>query len=98
MNKQRITINIAKREYPLTVNSSTQEEGIRMAVKKINAMVAKYEENYGIQDKQDALAMCALELASKIELNQFETNALDKETEQKLSALNQILSEALMRS
>ncbi|MDO4727595.1 MAG: cell division protein ZapA [Bacteroidota bacterium] len=98
MSKQRITINIAKREYPLTIDSTTQEEAIRLAVKSINSMVAKYEENYGIQDKQDALAMCALELASKIELTKLETEIIAHQTKQKLSKLNNILSEVLNRS
>lgn len=33
-------------------------------------MVKKYEEGYAVRDKQDLLAMCALQLASRLEKSQ----------------------------
>ena len=64
--KLKIKISIADRVYPLTVNPS-QEEGLRSASKKIDAMIKQYEENYAVRDKQDVLAMCALQFASQVE-------------------------------
>ena len=65
-DKQKIKITIADRVYPLTVLPS-QEEGLRKASKKIEDMIKQFEENYAVQDKQDVLAMCALQFASKLE-------------------------------
>jgi len=62
-DKLKIKISIADRVYPLTVDSS-QEEGLRSASKKIDAMIKQFEENYAVRDKQDVLAMCALQFAS----------------------------------
>ncbi|WP_177761043.1 cell division protein ZapA [Flavobacterium sp. I3-2] len=61
--KLKIKISIADRVYPLTVESNL-EEGLRSASKKIENMIKLYEENYAVRDKQDVLAMCALQFAS----------------------------------
>nr|WP_297308724.1 cell division protein ZapA [uncultured Flavobacterium sp.] len=61
--KLKIKISIADRVYPLTVEPSL-EEGLRSASKKIDSMIKQYEENYAVRDKQDVLAMCALQFAS----------------------------------
>ena len=45
----------------------SSEEYIRDAVKKIESRLKFYEENYAIKDKQDMLAMCLIEYASKFE-------------------------------
>lgn len=62
--KLRIKVTIGDRVYPLTINSEKEEEGVRKAVKKINALIKQFEENYEVRDKQDVLAMCALQFAS----------------------------------
>ena len=43
------------------------EETIRKAVSKIEERLKFYEKNYAINDKQDILAMCLIEYASKFE-------------------------------
>ena len=75
--KLRIKISIADRVYPLTVEP-TQEEGLRSASKKIDAMIKQFEESYAVRDKQDVLAMCALQFASQVEQKQID-NAIDGE-------------------
>ena len=62
-NKLKIKVSVANRVYPLTINPS-QEEGLRIAAQQINGLIKKFEQNYSVQDKQDALAMCALQIAS----------------------------------
>ena len=59
--KQKIKLNIGNRIYPLNVNTE-QEEVLRKAAKEINDMITKYEKSYAVKDKQDSLAMCALEI------------------------------------
>lgn len=71
--KLKIKISIADRVYPLTIEH-TQEEGLRIASKKIDEMIAQFEKNYAVRDKQDVLAMCALQLAAQNEQKQIDTS------------------------
>jgi cell division protein ZapA len=92
--KLKIKLSIADRVYPLTVDPS-QEEGLRSASKKIDAMIKQFEENYAVRDKQDVLAMCALQFASQVEQKQGD-NAIDgKETLERLQKINDLLFEYL---
>jgi len=94
--KLKIKLSIADRVYPLTVNMS-QEEGLRSAARKIEQMIKQFEESYAVRDKQDVLAMCALQFASQLEQKQLD-NAIDgTETIQRLSAMNEMLAEYLNR-
>lgn len=72
--KLKIKISIADRVYPLNVDPA-QEEGLRSASKKIDAMIRQFEENYAVRDKQDVLAMCALQFASMTEQKQIDKSA-----------------------
>ena len=89
---QKIKLTIANRIYPLNVPTE-QEEGLRAASKKIEIMIKHYEENYAVKDKQDVLAMCALQLATQNEQeNMFEkknSNLIEKRIEK----LNHSISE-----
>ena len=66
MDKLKIKVSIAGRVYPLTIKRE-EEENIRKAAAKIEAIVKQFESNYAVKDKQDLLAMCALQLSTKIE-------------------------------
>ncbi|MFN4027827.1 MULTISPECIES: cell division protein ZapA [Flavobacterium] len=93
-NKLKIKLSIADRVYPLTVDPS-QEEGLRSASKKIEAMIKQFEENYAVRDKQDVLAMCALQFASQVEQKQVD-NAIDgKLTQERLQKINDLLLDYL---
>ncbi|HQW69973.1 MAG TPA: cell division protein ZapA [Flavobacterium sp.] len=92
--KLKIKISIADRVYPLTVETS-QEEGLRSASKKIDTMIKQFEENYAVRDKQDVLAMCALQFASQVEQKQLD-NAIDgTETLERLKKINDLLFDYL---
>ncbi|AIG29944.1 cell division protein ZapA [Flavobacterium psychrophilum] len=92
--KLKIKISIADRIYPLTVDVS-QEEGLRSASKKIDAMMKQFEQNYEVRDKQDVLAMCALQFASQVEQKQIDKSATEQNTILKLSKLNELLGKYL---
>ena len=62
--KQKIKLNIGNRVYPLSVDTN-QEEILRKAAKQINQMINDYESKYAVRDKQDSLAMCALQILSQ---------------------------------
>ncbi|WP_395043777.1 cell division protein ZapA [Flavobacterium sp.] len=92
--KLKIKLSIADRVYPLTVDMS-QEEGLRSASKKIDSMIKQFEESYAVRDKQDVLAMCALQFASQVEQKKVD-NAIDgSESIERLTKLNTILDEYL---
>ena len=65
-DKLKIKFSIADRVYPLTIDPS-QEEGLRKAAKNIEAMIKQFEQSYSVRDKQDVLAMCALQFAAQVE-------------------------------
>ena len=92
--KLRIKLSIADRVYPLTVDIQ-QEEGLRSAARKIEAMIKQFEENYAVGDKQDVLAMCALQFASQLEQKQLDTVAIDHESVDRLNRINELLAEHL---
>lgn len=92
--KLKIKLSIANRVYPLTIDPS-QEEGLRKAAKKIEAMIKQFEQSYSVQDKQDVLAMCALQFASQIEQRSIDKKTENEEVEDKLKALDTLLLQHL---
>ncbi|MFV8282817.1 cell division protein ZapA [Christiangramia marina] len=93
-DKLKIKISIADRVYPLTIQPS-QEEGLRKAAKKIEAMIKQFEQNYAVRDKQDVLAMCALQFAAQTEQKNIDKSSEMIEAEDKLKELNDLLQEHL---
>jgi len=89
--KLKIKVTIGDRVYPLTINSDGEEEGVRKAVKKINDLIKRFEENYEVRDKQDVLAMCALQFASLQEVKSIYNSQDTEEIEHKLNEMNNIL-------
>ncbi|KOY52732.1 cell division protein ZapA [Polaribacter dokdonensis] len=91
MSKLKINIVIAGRTYPLSVNNTKEEEGMRKAANAINKLIAMYEQNYAVSDKQDVLAMSALQFASKLEILSLNKNDTNKEEMQKLNELTNLV-------
>ncbi|MDC1262254.1 cell division protein ZapA [Polaribacter sp.] len=92
MGKLKINVVISGRTYPLSVNNTQEEEGMRKAAIAINTLIKNYEQNYAVSDKQDVLAMCALQFASKLEISQLEESATDAEVLDKIKALTQLVN------
>jgi cell division protein ZapA len=90
----KIKLSIADRIYPLTINPS-QEEGLRLATNKIDEMIKRFEKSYAVRDKQDVLAMCALQFAAQVEQKGIDKESDTEQVEEKLNALNQLLQEHL---
>jgi cell division protein ZapA (FtsZ GTPase activity inhibitor) len=87
VDKLKINIVIAGRSYPLSVNNTKEEEGMRKAANAINKLISMYEQNYAVSDKQDVLAMCALQFASKLEISSLDKTSDITETVNKLKEL-----------
>lgn len=95
-DKLKIKISIADRVYPLTVNPE-QEEGLRIASKKIDAMIKQFEESYAVRDKQDVLAMCALQFAAQSEQKEISRSVDFDEALERLAKLDENLGEILSK-
>jgi cell division protein ZapA len=93
-DKLKIKISIADRVYPLTVEMS-QEEGLRSASKKIDGMIKQFEANYAVRDKQDVLAMCALQFASQLEQKSVDHVIDGSESIKRLTKINDLLDQYL---
>ena len=92
--KLSIKINIANRLYPMKVNKESEEQ-IRLAAKNIEDRIKFYEKNYEINDKQDLLAMCLIEFATKIKLQNHNHKKEMSDLSHDLNQINNILSEKL---
>ena len=86
-----IKIKIANRTYPMTINPES-EESVRRSVKKIAERIKFYETNYAINDRQDLLAMCLIEVASRLESLDLEVNNDNKDINLKLENIHKSLS------
>lgn len=93
-DRLKIKLSIADRVYPLTIAPS-QEEGLRIAAKKIEEVIKQFEQSYAVRDKQDVLAMCALQFAAKTEQQTIDKGNQVIETEERLKQLDQLLQKHL---
>ena len=93
-DKLSIKLNIANRIYPMKIDRKS-EEFIRNAVKKIENRLKFYEQNYAIKDKQDLLAMCLIEYASKSESQNNRNIVVDDGISEKLNQINSLLESNL---
>ena len=86
----KIKLTIADRVYPLSV-APDQEEALRKSAKKIDAMIKQLEKSYAVRDKQDVLAMCALQYSTQLEQkSSTETQGVIIE-HQKINSLNEMI-------
>ena len=93
-NPLKIKLSIADRVYPLNIDPA-QEEGLRKATKKIEEMIKRFEKSYAVRDKQDVLAMCALQFATQVEQKGIDKEIDQVQIETKLEALNKLLQDHL---
>ena len=91
-NSLKIKLNIADRVYPLTV-APEQEEGLRKSAKTIEAMIKQLEQNYAVRDKQDVLAMCALQYATQLEQNNTNEKESVRVNPSTIDQLNQMIED-----
>jgi cell division protein ZapA len=97
MDKLKIKVSIAGRVYPLTIKRE-EEENIRKAAAKIEAIVKQFESNYAVKDKQDLLAMCALQLSSKVETEEGKTLVDTSSLDNQIDSIEADITTLLQRS
>jgi cell division protein ZapA (FtsZ GTPase activity inhibitor) len=66
MAEVSLKVLIAGRTYPLTIKKE-DEQVVLDAAKMINEKVKEFEINYSVRDKQDLLAMSALNLLAALQ-------------------------------
>ena len=81
MAEVSLKISIAGRTYPLTIKPE-DEAAVLNAAKMINEKIKEFEINYSVRDKQDLLAMCALNLLATSQNTPKKTPELEKEINQ----------------
>ena len=91
-DKLSIKLNIANRFYPMSIERKS-EEYVRNAVKLIEKRLKYFEDNYAIKDKQDLLAMCLIEYASKFESVNNKNVETDDAITKQLSKIESILDD-----
>ena len=92
MKELNINITIADRPYRLTIDRE-EEEVVRKAADAVNEKVKAFARNYSFKDKQDLLAMIALQYTTEaLQLND-QQKFVEEELNQRLSSLDDLLSE-----
>jgi cell division protein ZapA len=86
-----LKILIAGRTYPLTIKKE-DEQSVQNAAKMINEKVKEFEQNYSVRDKQDLLAMSALNLIA-----QQNTPKKEPELEKEINQLDLFVSDYLQK-
>ena len=89
-----IKIKIGDREYPMKVKPE-EEQRVRNASKQINEKLKSYREQFGIDDKEDLLAMVAFDcLVSKMKTEE-QSSAIDGTAADQLDQLENLIASAL---
>jgi cell division protein ZapA len=94
MEELAVKIKICGRLYPMKVQA-TDETRVRTASNLVNEQVKAYSDKFGIHDKQDLLAMVALDcLIDTLKLQDETTRGTQILTE-RVDALAQLVDQAL---
>ncbi len=92
-----VKVSIANRNYPLRITAEEQEKVLR-AAENINKRIKDFEDNFAVKDKQDLLAMCALQFASEaMGAKQNSSESSKKEMQDNFTALNKMIDEYLQK-
>ena len=94
MNELSISLPIADRSYRLAIDKE-HEELFRKAAKLIDKRIKDYSGSYAYKDKQDLLAMVALEYATGYLQNDQLLSENEMQWMEKLLAIDHALDEQL---
>ncbi len=95
MEELSIRIKIADREYPMKVKPE-DEEKVRLAGRLINERITAYKSQFGIEDKQDLLAMVAFDSLVEKMSSEEKQQAFGKALAEKVNHLNHIVSQSIL--
>ena len=89
-----IKIKIGDRDYPMKVKPE-DEERVRKASKLINEKLKSYRDKFGLDDKQDLLAMVAFDSFVAKMTAEENVSEFDNATNDKISQLETLITKAL---
>lgn len=89
-----IKLKIGNRDYPMKTMAE-EEAIIRQAGNKINNKIQAYQKQLGIEDKQDLLAMVAIDCFVENMKNKAMMQSIDKVVMERLTKLNSLISSEL---
>ena len=92
MAEVSLKVLVAGRTYPLTVKQE-EEKTVLDAADMINEKVKDFEKNYAIRDRQDLIAMAALNLL----VTQLNTPRKSPELEKEIDQLDLFVSDYLQK-
>jgi cell division protein ZapA (FtsZ GTPase activity inhibitor) len=92
--EQHISVIIADRPYRLKVGNEKEEEQCRKAKDLINTKMKDYADSFAFRDKQDLLAMVALQFAVDV-VKSEELSRFNEQLEDKLNRIDHLLDEYL---
>lgn len=96
-NNSSIKVTIAGRTYPLTVKKSEVSE-VQEAAMLVNSSLKEYEKEYMVRDKQDLLAMSALQLANSNLKLQHKNNSFQDGIVEQLVEMEEFVSGYLKKN
>ena len=94
MSNLSLKIKIADREYPIKAPAS-EEERLRNAGKAINDKLRMYKTQFGIDDKQDLLAMIAIECMVEKLRSEEDKMGVTSVISEKIERLDSLITSAL---
>jgi cell division protein ZapA (FtsZ GTPase activity inhibitor) len=97
MKGQHISVIIADRPYRLRIGSEEEEQVLRQAGELINSKMHEYASNFAFRDKQDLLAMVALQYAVDV-VKSAESADLKAEMSKKLTDMEKLLDDYLNKN
>ena len=95
MEELSIKIKIADREYPMKVKRD-DEERVRMASRLINEKLKSYRDRFGLEDKQDLLAMVAFDSLVEKMTTEETHQVIDQTVYEKVTHLNHLVSQSIL--
>jgi cell division protein ZapA (FtsZ GTPase activity inhibitor) len=87
MGTQAITVRIAGKSYPMTVETPQEEETIRKAERQIRERLKMYEDKYAVTDIRDLLSMCVLQFATEAMEGEEKAGGVEGDVLNKLKAI-----------
>ena len=94
MAELSIKIRIGNREYPMKVKSE-DEERIRRAGKLLNERIKNYQNQFGIDDTQDLVAMVAFDCLVEKLKREENSESTGEFALREITKLNQLISDSI---
>ena len=96
MSTQRIEIKIASRIYPVNINPE-EEEMVLQCAQEIASILRQFEEKYSVTDKQDALAMVAIQLGIREAKLRKQMKENEEITTERISKLLELIDQSIAK-